>query len=196
MIEMVSRSVRSVLIVALAPGLIHGVASAQERSDSPQDIQNVQLVFHLVQADGFTDRDPEISDVVTELRKLFNFQGYRLLSTSVLNVGLARATAGSASVTGGGAQRIVPGDSSTPLTISADISARRSTRTVRARVTLTEGVFRWTGGSETTVIRGTPTLLEASVTIRDGQRVVLGSARRAADDPVLILVVTPRIDPQ
>ena len=39
-------------------------------------------------------------------------------------------------------------------------------------------------------------LLEASVTIRDGQRVVLGSARRSAEDPVLILIVTPRVDPK
>ena len=38
-------------------------------------------------------------------------------------------------------------------------------------------------------------LLEASVTMRDGQSVVLGSARRTPDEPVLILVVTPRIDP-
>ena len=30
--------------------------------------------------------------------------------------------------------------------------------------------------------------------MRDGQRVLLGSARRSADEPVLILVVTPRID--
>ena len=69
----------------------------------------MQLVFDLVQADGFTDEDPEISDAVTELRMVFNFRGYRLLSRSVLNVGLVGRTSGSASVTGSASQRNLPG---------------------------------------------------------------------------------------
>ena len=84
-----------------------GVANAQE-GEKAADIHNVLLTFHLVQADGFTDQDPEISDVVDELRKLFNFQGYRLLSTSVFNVGLVRDRSGNY-VTGEGSQRIFPG---------------------------------------------------------------------------------------
>ena len=38
--------------------------------------------------------------------------------------------------------------------------------------------------------------LEASVTIRDGQTVVLGSTRTSAEEPVLILVLTPEFDPK
>ena len=87
-------------------------------------------------------------------------------------------------VSGEGSQRIFAGDSPTPLTIEAEVTSQRSPPgTVRAKVTL-----------ETLAGPASP-LLEASVTIRHGQRVVLGSARRTADDPVLILVVTPRIDP-
>ena len=142
----------------------------------------------MVEADGFTDDDPEISDVVSELRKLFNFEGYRLLSTSVLNVGLARTS--NVTVGGTGSQRIIADDSERPLTIQAEVTARRSSGTVRARVTLTDVYSR--GLLELT--ERLP-LLEASVTIRDGQRVVLGSARRSAEEPVLILIVTPRIDP-
>ena len=108
MTRIVKKSIRCALIVPLALGPLAGVANAQERRN--QDIRNVQLVFDLVQADGFTDEDPGIADVVAELRMLFNFRGYRLLSTSVLNVGLARQTNSSASVTGSGSQRIVPGD--------------------------------------------------------------------------------------
>ncbi|WP_423925027.1 hypothetical protein [Candidatus Palauibacter sp.] len=175
----VNRRIRCALIMTLAVGPLTGIASAQEQGDAAETIQNVQLIFHLVEADGFTDEDIEISDVVAELRKLFNFRGYRLLSTSMLNVGLAQSMAG---VTGSGSQRIIAHDSETPLTIQAEVSARRSARTVRAKVTLTDVFSRWS-------------LLEASVTIRDGQRVVLGSARRSAEEPVLILVVTPRIDP-
>ena len=184
-------------IALLALGPLPGVVSAQEREDAAETVQNVQLVFHLVEADGFTDDDPEISDVVSELRKLFNFRGYRLLSTSVLNVGLARTS--NVMVGGSGSQRIVADDSETPLTIHAEVSARRSSGNVRAKVTLTEGGFgspRYEGSEGGVVVMGLPgPLLEASVTIRDGQRVVLGSARRSAEDPVLILIVTPRLDP-
>ena len=180
MIEYVKRSIRYALIMPLAFSLHPGIASAQEREDAAETVQNVQLIFHLVEADGFTDDDPEIRDVVSELRKLFNFQGYRLLSTSMLNVGLARTS--NVTVGGTGSQRIIADDSERPLTIQAEVTARRSSGTVRARVTLTDVYSRWT-------------LLEASVTIRDGQRVVLGSARRSAEEPVFILIVTPRIDP-
>lgn len=190
MYDSVKKRIRCAPIAALALVALAGVANAQE-GEKAADIHNVLLTFHLVQADGFTDQDPEISDVVDELRKLFNFQGYRLLSTSVFNVGLVRDRTGNY-VTGEGSQRIFAGDSETPLTIRADISSRRSTGSVRAKVALTD---------QTTRIVGTMTrserlpLLEASVTIRDGQRVVLGSARRTAGEPVLILVVTPRVDP-
>ncbi len=187
-------SLRCALIVTLALGTLPGMAGAQEREDAAETVQNVQLVFHLVEADGFTDNDPEISDVVSELRKLFNFQGYRLLSTSVLNVGLSHLN--SFTVSGSGSQRIVANDFETPLAITAELSARRSTRVVRATVTLVDDVAsrRSIVGGDVILIRPPP-LLEASVSIRDGQRVVLGSARRSADEPVLILVVTPRIDP-
>ncbi|MDE2664395.1 MAG: hypothetical protein OXI39_15515 [Gemmatimonadota bacterium] len=196
---------RRALILTLALGLPAGVATAQEREET---VQNVQLVFHLVEADGFTDDDPEISDVVSELRRLFNFQGYRLLSTSVLNVGLAWTS--TATVGGSGSQRIVADDSGTRLAIHADVSARhRTSNVVRAKVTLTEataGIPTYQGraggpedGARTpamVLVGGVPgPLLEASVTIRDGQRVVLGSARRSAEDPVLILIVTPSLDP-
>lgn len=184
------KSLRCALVMTLALGTLPGIASAQEREDAAETVQNVQLVFHLVEADGFTDDDPEISDVVSELRKLFNFQGYRLLSTSLLNVGLV---GGMADATGGGSQRIIADNSETPFTIQADVSARRSTGTVRAKVTLTDETSRLTGFVMRTEEQ--LPLLEASVTVRDGQRVVLGSARRSAEEPVLILIVTPRIDP-
>ncbi|MCY3610530.1 MAG: hypothetical protein OXH51_03260 [Gemmatimonadetes bacterium] len=192
MYELVQRSTRCALIVALALGGLVGVAGAQESEAPAQDISNVLLTFHLIEADGFADEDPEISDVVTELRKLFNFGGYRLLSTSVFNVGLMVESSGR-STTGNGSQRIIPSDSTTPLTISAVVSSRRSTGSVRARVTLTDETTRPTEGI--LFASEERPLLEASVTMRDGQRVVLGSLRRTVEEPVLILVVTPRMVP-
>lgn len=187
MIEMMKRCAGCTLIAALAAATLAGVANAQESESPGQDIQNVLLTFHLVEADGFADEDPEISDVVSELKQLFSFKGYRLLSTSVFNVGLLPTSRGTS---GAGSQRIIPSGSETPLTIMATISSRRSTGVVRAQVTLTDATER----QRMTITKPLP-LLEASVTMRDGQSVVLGSARRAPEEPVLILVVTPRIDP-
>ena len=192
MTEMVKRSIRCGLIGALTLGALAGAANAQEGEATAPDIYNVLLTFHLVQADGFTDENPEISDVVSELKKLFNFQGYRLLSTSIFNIGMVRSSQGTY-VSGDGSQRIFPGDSETPLTIKAEVSSRRSPPgTVRATVTLTDQTTRMV--SDFSFSEPLP-LLEASVTIRDGQTMVLGSPRRTAKEPVLFLIVTPRIDP-
>lgn len=189
MYEMVKGSVRCALMVTFALGTLSQVANAQEGNRTGEDIQNVLLTFNLIQADGFTGEDPEISDVVTELRKLFNFQGYKLLSTSVFNVGLVPNSSGT-NLRGDGSQRIVPSNSEVPLTIMAEVSSQRSTGIVRTTVTLTDATSR-----RITASREDLPLLEASVTMRDGQRVMLGTARRTAGEPVLILVVTPRIDP-
>lgn len=196
MTEMAKKSFRSVQIVVLALISLSGVANAQEGEEALQPIQNVLLTFHLVQADGFTDDDPEISDVVTELRRLFNFRGYRLLSTSVFNVGVAPQAPGANTLRGSGSQRIIPVGSETPLIVQTDVTALSSAtaRTVRATVRLKEVTTRRFGVLEAETAQ--LPLLEASVTMRDGQRVVLGTAFRSADEPVLILIVTARIDPQ
>ena len=187
MTEMVTRSIRCGLIGVLALGMLAGVAKAQEGEEAAQHIQNVLLTFHLVQADGYTDEDPEISDVVSELRKIFNFQGYRLLSTSVFNVGLIPSSGGSRA-TGEGLQRIYPKDFEKGMMIKAEVSSRRSTGAVRATVTLTDQI------RQSFALNAELPLLETTVTFRDGQTAVLGSAP-TADGPALILVVTPRIDP-
>ena len=155
------------------------------------------LTFHLIQADGFTDEDPEISDVVSELRKLFNFRGYRLLSTSVLNVGLVRSNRDRNSVvaSGDGLQRIVPADSETPLTIKAEISSRRSTGSVRAKVILTDVTQQVVFGEcqhQASSFRCSKPR-SRSATVR-GWYWDLPAA--TAEEPVLILIVTPRVDPK
>ena len=188
MIEMVKRSVGHALTVALFLGLSWGGADAQETEDGAEDIQNVLLTFHLIEADGYTGQDPAISDIVAELRKLLNFEGYRLLSESVFNVGLAlQQVQRSQSLGGSGSQRIVPGDS-VGMEIRVSVTAARGSETARATVTLRD--LRRSGS-----INQVRDLLQATVNMRDGQRVVLGSARRSPGEPVLILIVTARMDP-
>lgn len=190
MMELMKRSVRCALVLPLLLGPLAGVASAQDE-DASGVFRQLQLIFHLVQADGFTEQDPEIADVVTELRKLFNFKGYRLLSTSVQNIVLERVYSGR--LDGSGTQRIVVGESGEPWALSVDVTARPPSPTMRVAVSLTS-VVAWSIREHATR-DPVETYLEASVTVRDGQKVVLGSTRPSAEEPALILVVTPRFDP-
>ena len=105
------------------------------------------LTFHLIQADGFTDEDPEISDIVGELRNLLGFKGYRLLSTSIFNIGLVRSSSERTYVSGDGSQRIYPTRfKGTALAIKAEVSSLRAPPgTVRATVTLTDETTRTDG---------------------------------------------------
>ncbi len=188
MIGTMERTIRCALIAALALVSLSVAATAQE---GRQDIQNVLLTFHLVQADGFSGDDPEISDVVTELRKYFNFQGYRLLSTSLFNVGMYMTETDTEPLRGTGSQRIVVENSDVALEVSTSLRAARNSGTVRGTVSLTD-ITDYVNRSRPVNL---PPLLRISVNMRDGQRVVLGSAPRKADEPVLILVVTARVDP-
>lgn len=193
---LVRKSIRCVPIVPLVLGPVSGAAIAQEREAGEalhiEDFRYVQLLFHLVQADGFTERDPEIADVVAELRKDFNFRGYRLLSTSIQNVVLERRVHPHR-LDGSGTQRIVAGDS-VPWELSVDVTAQPSSPTIRVAVSL-NSVVPWEirEYSRTDPVER---YLKASMTIRDGQKVVLGSTRLSAEEPVLILVVTPRFGPE
>ena len=190
MIETTRSRVLAALIAALVLGPLAGFASAQE--ETTKDFQQVRFRFYLVQADGFTEQDPEIADVVHELRKLFNFRGYRLVSTPVMNVVL-EGRLGHDRWDGSGTQRIVVGDSEVPWELSVDVRAPVSSPTIRVDVSLTS-VVPWSIRENA---RRDPVevYLEASVTIRDGQTVVLGTTRTSAEEPVLILVLTPEFLP-
>jgi len=176
----------------LVLGPVSGVAMAQE-VESPEEFRYVQLLFYLVQADGFTEQDPEIADVVAELRKDFNFRGYRLLSTSIQNIVLERRVHGRR-LDGSGTQRIVAGDLEEPWQLSVEVSAAPSSPTIRGAVSLTN-VVPWRI-REHARVDPVETYLAASMTIRDGQKVVLGSTRPSAEEPMLFLVVTPRFEPE
>ena len=193
MYDNVKKSIRCALIgafVLLVP--VAGVANAQE-GHTAEEFRHVKLIFHLVQADGFTEQDPEIADVVAELRKNFNFRGYRLLSTSIQNIVLERRVHGHR-LDGSGTQRIVAGDSEEPWELSVEVSAAPSSPTLRVAVSLTN-VVPWRI-RESARVDPAETYLEASMTMRAGQKVVLGSTRPSAEEPMLFLVLTPEFDPE
>lgn len=49
-----------------------------------QGRSDVRLHFQLIEADGFTAADEAIAEVETELRKIFQFRGYRLAAEGVV----------------------------------------------------------------------------------------------------------------
>lgn len=161
---------RTPLIAILALGMALP-APAQERAR--EQTRNVQLTFQLIEADGFTNDDEEIRPVVTELRKLFRFQGYRLLSRSILH-----ATANPGSHV---SQQVADNDGRV-YRIDANVSEIGPDLGIAVELALQRG-GNYTG------------LMDASVRLQDGRTVVLGSARLSGQSGALILVVTPVIDP-
>jgi len=158
-------SIAGVLALLLASPVL-----AQDQR-TPRAPVNVRLTFHLIEADSFQGEDADIRPIVTELRKLFRFEGYRLASKSVLI-----ATAWPPSNV---SQRITDPDGAT-YTVAADVGAFDST-SVRLEV-----VLMASGGRE---------LIRASVNLSDGKVAVLGSAQANQNSRALILAVTPTINP-
>lgn len=143
--------------------LVLGAWATSPRALEAQAVDNVRLVFQLVEANGFQGEDPEIADVVGELRQLFRFEGYRLAATGLLN--LMPFAAGSTRLTGGEVGGYV----------------------VEVRTDLAEDNERMRIGVELRHDNEGPAM-DATVTVRDGQTLVLGSTR-TYEGAALILVM-------
>ena len=144
------------------------VSTILGREDQPKP--QVTLRFQIIEADGFTTSDPAIATVEKELRSLFKFRGYRLAAEAYLQ---SRAESGaSQTVTG-------PGGDVYELGVDVgDVVRRRDKASAELEVQLT------TRGSR---------VLGTSVSVPDGQTIVLGTARPNPEHAALILVVTPTI---
>lgn len=131
----------------------------------------VQLRFQIILANGTTARDPAIAEVETALRKLFRFQGYRLVADAV--VGGLEASRVSQQVAGDGG----------PYAIEANIMELRGTGdSVTVRLWVRFIIMQSGGGS-----------LETAVSVRAGQTVVLGNAAAPANRGTVILTVRPEL---
>ncbi len=128
------------------------------------------LHFQIIEADGFTARDPAIQDVEKALRSLFKFNGYRLAADAMV-----RVTSGSKFE-----QTVVGEDETTTFVIQGEIGEileKPGAGTIPMRVEL------WAGHS----IKA----LTTSVIVPFGQTVVVGTAKPIAKRAALILVVRP-----
>lgn len=77
------------LTVRETPENLDRIAAVLAQYDEPKPW--VRLHFQLIEADGARTADPRIAEVEAELRKLFRFTGYRLLTEAVLS-GTARSS--------------------------------------------------------------------------------------------------------
>ena len=132
----------------------------------------VRLHFQLIEADGAGTVDPSIADVEAELRKLFRYEGYRLIRDAVVG-----GTEGSHIE-----QVIGRGDDATEgFILMASIGAVRGTGD-SAMVQLDVGVR--------SPMRGA---LQTTVNARSGQTLVVGNAQLIQGGGTLILTVRPEI---
>lgn len=133
----------------------------------------VQLNFQIIAADGATARDPAIADVEAELRNLFRYTGYRLLTDAVVT-GAARSNI--EQVIGGGA------------------ASRDEQFILQVHI----GEVRTIGDSgyvSLDVQLRNPMMgaLATQINARAGQTVVLGNARLQQGGGTVILVVRPEL---
>lgn len=126
---------------------------------------DVRLRFQLIEADGFRDPDPRIADVVTQLRTIFQFRGYRLDGEAVVRAADASEI-----------EQGIKGDEGV-YRVQVRQVHHEGTNAVRL-----EGVRLLSprGAIE----------LTTTVTIRPGQTLVLGSAPRAGASATLLLTLT------
>lgn len=165
-----------------APGtysLFPGGVTVRETNDNLEKIARVledfdrarpgvRLTFQIIEADGRTIADPQIAEIEAALRKLFRFDGYRLV---------AEAQVGA-----------LPGAESRQL-------IREGSRTFAIEAFVREIRLARRGGSVDLQVEleasGLGPVIQTSMSVPVGQTVVLGSARPEAGRAALILTVRP-----
>lgn len=148
------------LTVRETPDNLDKIARVLAEYDVPRP--DVRLRFQLIEADGFTDQDPRIADVEEQLRKLFQFRGYRLVGEAMV-----QATDGTSIE-----QVLTGGDGR--YSVSADV------QWASADALRLSDVHLW-------VDRGP--LFQTSVNIRPGQTLVLGTSPREGSSGTLLLTL-------
>ena len=154
------------LTVRERPEALDRIAEVLARYD--REKPGIRLHFQLIEADGFTEQDARIADVREALDALFRFEGYRLAAETQL-----------AMVEGTRASQPIAG-TARPYALEAHLQSVR---------------VQEDGGSVTVSVRLASGVMDdgiaTTLTVPLGETVVLGSARRAASEPTLILTVRP-----
>lgn len=156
-----------------AISVIEGAITVRETRDNLEQIERVlvefdepradiRLRFQLIEANGFTESDPRIAEVEEELRKLFQFRGYRL--------------AGEATVTATDVTEISQRLRASDVLYEITGTVFR----IGPDVTRLDGISLWSPDGPR---------LQTTVNIRSGQTIVLGSSPKAGSAATLFLTV-------
>jgi len=163
------------ITVRETPDNLDRIARVLAEADVPRP--DVRLHFQLIEADGFTEVDPRIADVTDELRRVFQFRGYRLASEAVL------VTSTESEIT-------------QSLAVPADMRRGR----LYERLDLMGSVHRISGSAvrleEIRLIGypGATQVLQTTVNVRPGQTIVLGSSPSPGSDSGGALLLTVRAE--
>lgn len=158
------------LTVRETPDNLEKIARVLQEYDKPKP--TVRLHFQIIQADGASTTDTAIAPIEAQLRKLFRFKGYTLLSQVVV----------------GGSEnsrivQAVPTSKSLPLSLQAHIG--------HIRTTADTGVVHLTIGLQ---VMGGPTMFQTDLNARNGQTVVVGNVQLTErEGGTLILTVRPEL---
>ena len=136
---------------------------ARALADFDQPFPDTRLRFQLIEADGFTESDPRIADVEDELRKVFQFRGYRLAGEAIVAV-----TSGSEVE-----QRLRTEDGMYLITGEIDQISPTGLRVREAAL--------WSEASGQ--------VLRTTVNIRPGQTLVLGTSPKEGSTATLLLAL-------
>jgi hypothetical protein len=159
-------SIRAVTVRA-APKTIAEMEKLLEQYDRTE--ATVSLQFQLVAADYSTNRDPALAGVDSVLRGVLKFTGYRVMSSTIANVGEET----SARVT-------LSGDGEDYAVIYGVGRVNVDTRSIQMQVDLRRSRLVMQAGG---VGSGDKSLLSTGVTIPDDHTVVLGGAVEALARP-------------
>lgn len=146
------------ITVRETPDNLDKIQRVLQQYDVPRP--DIRLHFQLIEADHFTSTDPAIAPVEAQLKKIFQFQGYRLIGEAV--VGAADGSTVSQRLAGG-------------YRVDAQIY-RNDPGTIQVR-----GIHL--------VAPGLGSVLQTTVNVRPGQTLVVGNAAEGGKSTATLLLV-------
>jgi len=171
-----------VLAVSAPAEAMAAIEDAVKRLDvptaSPKDIELTVYLVVASEAAGGENLPPDLQPVAVELKKIFAYKGFRLLDSILL-----RTQAGNRAVANGVIRQ--PNEGKTPYSFTVQPTAVNDDPKGRLiRLDNLKLNLRVPGGDDAGIL--------TEITVREGQRVVVGKSNMGPDQ-ALILVVTAKV---
>jgi hypothetical protein len=185
------------LAVSAAPAVVAAIEETIKRLDVPQPpSRNVELTGYVLQCSaqgGETDgTPPELQDVVAQLKKTFRFTGCRLSDTIIArgqdDGGLTAMARGAEGPSPGEVHYLDLNSSRVRISPAEDGGSLVRLQNFRFRVGLTKA-----GGSDANLDSLDWIGPQGDISLRDGEKAVVGKSGGTAAGQALILVLTAHV---